>query len=488
MDSRDILRLLRVRWRTIVVAVLVGLALAAVYTLTQPKQYTSTSSGFVGILKQNESSSENQNLAVQGTMNDTLGKSRAKSYMDIAQTRGTANAVIKQLNLEETPDALLSKVTVEQPTDTVLLRVTVNADSPKEAQKLADAWVKAMADEVAKIEPSGPNAMGIRPLESANLPSSPSSPNPPRNLLLGGVLGLLVGFGVAAVQQQLDRRVRDKESIQKEFGAPVVATIPKSRNLARQGKDETIIPIVVGNNRTPDTTEAILKLRTNLQYTDVDNPPRVVVVTSPAQGDGKSTVSTNLAASLAAAGERVVLIDADLRRPVIAGGFGLPEGAGLTDVLAHRADVEDVLQEIPEVPGLFVLGAGSIPPNPSELLGSKSMARVIEGLRSRALVVIDAPPLLPVTDAAVLSTVSDGAFIVITEGRTMEPHLRHAVESVRGVGGKVLGVVMNRASRTSSGYGYRKGYGYGYGYGYTQDEAGSRRERRKKGRRSAKKN
>ncbi len=473
MELKDYLRVVRIYWRFLVVGLLLGVLVAGVISLLQKPVYGATSSGFVTA---DATTGANANTAIAPSMTDSLAKSRVASYVDLATSRATRQRVVDLLHLNKTADQLDGVATVTQPPETVLIRISVTSASPKEAQSLANAWVQALADQVKEVEGTSPGALHLRPLDTAALPKSPTSPRPKRNVLIGGLLGLLLGFGAAMIRNQLDRRLRDPEQIEKEFHVPVVASVPRSRSLARQGRAENIIPIVVGNNRTPDATEAILKLRTNLQYTDVDNPPRVVVVTSPAQGDGKSTISTNLAASLAAAGEQVVLIDADLRRPVIAAGVGLPEGAGLTDVLAHRVEIDDVLQPVTEVPGLSVLGAGSIPPNPSELLGSRSMARIIEELRaSGRMVIVDAPPLLPVTDAAVLSTISDGAFIVTSDGGTMDVHLKHAVESIQAVKGRVLGVVMNRASRSGAGY-----YGYGYGRAYTQSNDGKSRRLKQK--------
>ena len=172
------------------------------------------------------------------------------------------------------------------------------------------------------------------------------------------------------------------------------------------------------------TAEAFRKLRTNLAYMDVDHPPRIIVVTSPKQSDGKSTIAANLAAAIAIGGQPVTLIDGDLRRPTVADSLAIVDGAGLTDVLVGRVKAEQVMQDHPDVPGLRVMASGAIPPNPSELLGSHVMATLIADLSKDAMVVIDAPPLLPVTDAAVLTRAADGAIIVVTHGGTLDSELR----------------------------------------------------------------
>ena len=200
---------------------------------------------------------------------------------------------------------------------------------------------------------------------------------------------------------------------------------------------------------------------------DIDNPPRVIVVTSPLPGDGKSTVSANLAASLAESGESVILLDGDLRHPVVAESFGLVGGVGLTDLLTSKATLAEVSQHPTSSPGLTVVGAGAIPPNPSELLGSNVMRQLLQNLKKDHIVIIDAPPLLPVTDAAVLTANSDGALVVISAGKTLDNQLDGALAHLEQVNGHVLGVIFNKVTTSSVGtyYGY---YGY-YGTYYGQD-------------------
>ena len=193
---------------------------------------------------------------------------------------------------------------------------------------------------------------------------------------------------------------------------------------------------------------------------DVDHPPRVVVVTSPLPGDGKSTMSANLALAMAASGQQVVLIDGDLRRPMIAAIFGLVEGAGVTDILAGRAEVDDVAQTFGHLDTLRIVAAGRTPPNPSEVLGSERMKDLLRELSREAMVIVDAPPLLPVTDAAVLTHSADGAIVVVGAGRTTIDVLKKAMNNLERAGGRALGVVLNRVPRSGGGY---------YDYRYTGD-------------------
>ncbi|MSZ76993.1 MAG: polysaccharide biosynthesis tyrosine autokinase, partial [Actinobacteria bacterium] len=337
------------------------------------------------------------------------------------------------------------------------------ADSPRQAQELADAWVRGLAEQVASIEnPTGDvaNAVEVVPVESAELPSSPVSPNPPRNLAIGLALGLLLGIAYAVIRSRLDRRLRSSSDIDKQFGVPVVGRVPAIKQLETGGNSGAAVLSVSKSSGSAgwEPGEAFRKLRTSIAYMDVDNPPRVIVVTSPQPNDGKSTVSANLAAAIAISGQRVTLVDGDLRRPSVADGFGLIEGAGLTDVLIGRVTLDEVLQDSPDFEGLSVLAAGSIPPNPSELLGSRAMHGLIQELAKEGMVIIDAPPLLPVTDAAVITRECDGAIVVISHAKTLDNELTDALASLTSVQGRVLGVAINRVPRRESGSGYYTGY------------------------------
>jgi capsular exopolysaccharide synthesis family protein len=201
---------------------------------------------------------------------------------------------------------------------------------------------------------------------------------------------------------------------------------------------------------------------------NVDEPPRIIVITSPLPGEGKSTVTCSLAKALAASGHNVVAIDADLRKPSLIKTFGLVEGAGLTDVLVGRVALEDVLQQSGSTGRLHVLGPGALPPNPSELLGSRAMSNLITEMSHDATVLIDSPPLLPVTDASILAARTDGAIIVLRAGRTTSVHLKQAIQNLDRASGHALGLVLNRVPLRGAGRAY---YGYQYA-GYYGDEVG----------------
>lgn len=454
MELTDYLRVARTYWRGIVAFVLLGVAVAAGVSLVTPKVYQADASGFVSA-----GASSNPGEASVG---DSLAKSRATSYVDLAKSRATALDVIQALGLDQQPAGLIGRISVNQPLDTVLIKISARASTPREAQQLADAWVTALARQVESVEnPDGKSAQALRvvPVESAALPTAPVSPNTKRNIALGFVLGLMMGLGYAVLRSQLDRRVRTPEMIERDFGVTVAGAIPETPALVRN-KGGLVPLVVTGPRKANDpvhSAESFLKLRTNLQFMDIDNPPRVIVVTSPLPGDGKSTIAMNLAAALSMSDRRVVLIDGDLRRPVLADSFGLIEGLGLTDVLIGSVQFEEVAQQAGGLPNLLVLAAGRVPPNPSEMLGSKAMRRLLERLAEDYTVIVDAPPLLPVTDAAVLTASADGALVVVSAGQTLDTQLRDALTNLQAVQGHTLGVVLNRVSPRSTNAGYYSG-------------------------------
>jgi capsular exopolysaccharide synthesis family protein len=474
MELKDYLRILRAHWVGVLVLTVIGLGLATAYNLSQPKVYEATSTGYV--------SSGDSSDPATASIADTLAKSRVKSYVDIATSTRAAQDVINSLGLDESPAALVGQISVDQPTDTVVIKISARAATPVEAQQLADAWVKALAREVAKVDGAPqPGQPGLRvvPYTSAVLPSTPVLPRTNLNLALGLVLGLLLGFGYALLRHQFDRRIRSAEEVERTFGTPVIGLIPQSASMSRD-KGVALQLAVTGPTASGSAgvAEAFRKLRTNLAYMDVDSPPRIIVVTSPKQSDGKSTVAANLAAAIAVGGQAVTLIDGDLRRPTVARALGVVDDVGLTDVLVGRINVAEVLQAHPDVPGLQVLASGPNPPNPSELLGSQAMHALMSDLARESIVIVDAPPLLPVTDAAVLTRSADGALVVISHGGTLDSELTTSLNHISKVHGRTLGIIFNRMRRSAAG---------GYHYGdYTKYEYASETTPATTGKRAAK--
>jgi capsular exopolysaccharide synthesis family protein len=437
--------------------------------MLQPKVYSATASGYVSSTQQSgdagaDGVTNGDNQSAGSTLlKDELARAKIKSYTDIGSWRAVAETVIDDLGLDVKPEHLVSQVSVSSPIDTVIIHVAARASTPEAARDLAESWIRAMAQQIDELEGDGSPGSAAAPLvpgDSARLPTSPSSPNKRLALAIGLLAGLALGIGYALVRQMLDRRVRDPKRVLKETGVSVVGSIP----YANEAEDQRKLFTFEGDSQSVTSTavpEAMRELRTNLQFMDVDNPPRVIVVTSPLPGDGKSTTAANLAVSLAAAGQSTILIDADLRRPMVHEIFGLPSGAGLSDVIAGRVELEEVAHFPDPSKRLAVVSAGFIPPNPAELLGSQRMKDLVARLRESVTVVIDSPPVIPVADAAVLAQASDGVLLVLSAGRTTFDMVEKASENISRVNGHIIGAVLNKVPRRGSSY-----YGYQYKAGY----------------------
>lgn len=469
MELRDYLRIARAHWIGLLLSIVLGVLVALGWTALQPRVYTADASGFVVAVS-------DQSDAGSSFVNNNLAMSRVKSYVQLGGLRTVAEHAIEELGLAETPEELVRRVTVSNPIDTVIIQVRATGPTPEAARDLATAWVGGLQAEIERLEtPDGGGRAGMRldPAESARLPQSPSSPNVERTVVLGALIGALIGIGYAVLRYTLDRRVRNPEAVEKETGLTVVGAIPDEKTFSETNR---LIPFTGSRSAAGEKhglhaiAEAMRELRTNIQFMDVDNPPKSIVITSSLPGEGKSTTASNLAVALAASGRNVILIDGDLRRPTIAKVFGIHGDAGISDVLAGRAEIADVAQPLGRNRNLLVVPAGKIPPNPSEILGSRRMRELVQQLTEEAFVIIDAPPLIPVTDASVLTHNTDGALIVTAVGKTTIEALMKAQANLERAGGRALGVILNRVPRKGAGSAY---YGYQYtGEYYADEEAG----------------
>lgn len=463
MELSQYLQAMRAHWRLILSMTLIGVAAAGAATLLIPPTYASTSKLFVSTSGA-ETNSAQANIVAQD---------RVPSYAELLGTPQFAQGVIEELSLTGlSPSDLAQNVEAVVAPNSVILEITVTDESPQRAQLIANTMAARFVGLVAFLETPAPvttvDANGVTQTttqvapvkvtvaQTGGLASEPLFPDPSLNLPLGALVGVLVGLLLALVRYLMDNTVKSTKQVEELTGATAIGGVLFDPDMA-------VRPLVTQHKAHSVTSEAYRQIRTNLQYVSVDKPPRVIVVSSSVSGEGKTTTAINLALVLAQSGQRVALVEADLRRPRIMRYLQLVGGAGLTNVLAGMADLSDLLQ--PWGDGkLSVLGAGPNPPNPSELLGSEQMRHLLEDLReSHDYVIIDAPPLLPVTDAAVLAVLADGIVLLTRWGATKREQLRAAASMARVIDVRVLGTVLNMIPAT------RAGYGYGYGYSYEPD-------------------
>jgi capsular exopolysaccharide synthesis family protein len=289
----------------------------------------------------------------------------------------------------------------------------------------------------------------------ANPSDTPVTPRTKRNTALALVVGLLLGVATVFGRERYNNKIRDEDEVASVTNSPVLAAVPSDDLLKKQGL------IDFGSGATL-AAEAYRKLRTNLSFTSVDYPSRRIVVTSALAAEGKTTTAMNLAAALAETGKRVVLVDADLRRPQVNHRTGKMGDVGLTNYLKGDGQLTDLLQQS-EVRGLQILASGPQPPNPAELLGSKKAGQGIENLSAMFdYVIIDSPPLLPVTDAAVLAQWADGVLLVARANQSRLPDIAAAIEQLDAVQAKLIGVVLTDMPT--------RGGAYKYGYYYSSSD------------------
>ncbi len=431
MELKDYIRIIRKRWRIIMAAMLVVLAGAAAATALSPRIYEAQTRLFVST-----SGGVDTGALLQGS---NFTQQRVKSYADVITTPKVLDPVIASLGLNTTAAKLGEQITATVPLDTVLIEVAVASPDPAVAAAVADAVGKQFTSTVADLESvssgkSSPVKVSI--VSSPTVPTVPISPKPVRNLALGVVLGLLLGLGLALLRDLLDTTIKGEKDCAEVSEATVIGGIAFDPEAPKR-------PLIVQANPHSPRAEAFRTLRTNLQFVDAANHPRSIVFTSSIPGEGKTTTTANLAITMAAGGARVCIVEGDLRRPRLLEYMGMDGALGLTNVLIGRADLTEVIQQFGDT-SVFVVGAGSVPPNPSELLGSAAMAKTLRELESRFdLVIIDAPPLLPVTDAAILSTITGGTVIVVGAGMVNRDHLAKSLQSLEAVQGRLLGLVLN---------------------------------------------
>ncbi|WP_241384817.1 polysaccharide biosynthesis tyrosine autokinase [Rhodococcus sp. CH91] len=455
MEVHDYLRILQARWRIVAVTTVVAVLAALGASLLTTPQYEAKTRLFVST-----SSGASVQEIYQGNL---FSQQRVTSYTELLAGTTLAQRTLDKLGITDiSPVELAGKVTASSTPDTVLIDTAVTDESPERARDLANALSDefvVMARELETPEDGGPPTARVVVEQYAATPSSPVTPQTTRNVALGLAVGVLLGIALAVLRDRLDNTVKDRAVVEEIAGTGVVGVIP----LEKARHEE---PAIVFADANSGDAEAYREMRTNLQFLEVDNPPRAIVITSSLPSEGKTTTAVNTALVLAEAGHSVVLVEADLRRPRVSKYLGSLGEAGLSTVLANQASLEDVLQPT-RFDGLWVLAAGGLPPNPSELLGSAHAREVIEDLRSRFdYVIIDAPPLLPVTDAAILTNIADGALLIARYGKTTREQFTRAVGNLRAVNANVLGTIL--AMTPTKG----RGTAYEYRYYYSSDGEG----------------
>jgi receptor protein-tyrosine kinase len=476
---------------------LLGLAVSLALSFTQPKQYSasaqvlvqaSSQTGALGVTQQPVTTTDVQTMLqlvtsapVTAAVQRELGRAPSVTAAEVAQTNVIAITAVASSPAEAAKVAnVYSNAFVADQRNVALNSLTSTEDQLRGQIKTITKQLKALrgtsgtaSEQTALVNQqavlseqltqmqvnSNSETNGLVLVTPATPPRSPSSPKPTEDGLLGVVAGLVLGLAAAFLRESLDDAVASKEAAEEFGGATVLAAVPMVNSWKKRDR-----PLVVSLARPMSpASEAYRSLRTSLQFARQERDLRTILVTSPAAAEGKTSTLSNLGAMFAQAGQRVVLVSCDLRKPRLGQFFGLDERLGLTTAILGEQPVEELIQAVPGDDNLWMLGSGQMPPNPAELLNGKRIQEVFGKLRKLFdLVLIDSPPVLPVTDAVILAKDADATLLVVAAGQTSQGDLQRSAEKLAQVNARVVGLVLNETSRQTSGYGYRYGYGGTY--------------------------
>lgn len=519
MELRHQIGILRAWFWLLIASVLLAAGAAYLVSSSLPKVYEGKVTLIVGSSPNSPNPDLNQLLASQRL---------SQTYALIATTEPLLNEVIAKNGLSISANEFKKRIVAEAPRDSTAVFLTVQDADPEraatlanslaaemiaaspaiagrnsQAQKVIDDSLGAIQAQIEKAQSdierltglpsrsfadeqqlqtlqaqmvslrqsyatmlgfssnSGANFLSV--LESASPPEEPASPRVLLNTIIAALVGLLLALGLAFLFDYLDDTVKSTDDVQAVAGLPTLGTITKMRTAKGQSEIYRLATLLYP--RSP-VSEAYRGLRTNVEFAAVDAPAHVLLVTSAIPGEGKTTTAANLAVVFAQAGRRTLLLDGDFRKPGIHRIFDLSNARGLSDLLRSDATSLDDVAQSTEQENLRVIATGPLPPNPAELLASQRMRTVLGRLAGAAdLVIIDSPPLQAVTDAAILSSITDGTLFVVDAGRTRRGAVRNGREALAKAEARVLGVALNRMSEKSSGGYYYYDYSEPYGAG-----------------------
>lgn len=453
MELSDYVRVLRRHWIMVAASALLGLMIAAVLSISVSATYTAKTQLFVAI--------QSSGSVTELQQGNTFSQARVQSYVKTTTTPVVLQPAIDSLGLALTPAQLAPQIQASADLNTVLINITASDTSPVQAAAIAQAVANSLIEAVDSLEsPSqgGESPVKLSVITPATAPDLPAAPNVKANLLLGFVVGLALGIGIAVLRGKFDNKIRGEAELRRVTDAAILGGIAFDSDAAKK-------PLLTQVPAQSPRAESFRQIRTNLQFAHVGHASKAILVTSSLPGEGKSTTAINIAIALAQSGQRVALVDADLRRPMAAEYLGLERNVGLTTVLIGRANLADVVQPWGR-DDLHVLTSGEIPPNPSELLGSDDMIQIMQKLEATFdAVVIDAPPLLPVTDAAILAQRVGGVVLVVGSQSVKTTELERSLSALEMVEADVLGVVLNKLpAKGPDAYAY---YSYDASTGYS---------------------
>jgi len=435
----------------LVMAVIVA-CIAFIYDFAIKTPLYTTYTTLVLVKNENNTTTSETTSETTITSNDVmLNQKLVATYRRIIKSKLVLEQVIKKLDLVYSIEELQKNVGVEAYEDTEILRISVTDESAETAARIANTIADIFLNEIIKIY----NMNNVTVLDAAEIPLTVSNNTTKRDIVLVVAITIVGLNGVVFVLFYFDDRIKNKENLENDIKMPVIAKIFNDKNG---------IDLVVSKKPKALTSESIRTLRTNLQFSSVDNELKTILVTSTLPAEGKSFVCANLATSFAQAGKKVLLVDCDLRKGRQHEIFKVQNKLGLSNILINSIeDYKDYINDT-NIANLYVISRGPCPPNPSELLGSKKNSLLIEILKRKFdIIIFDGAPINGLSDSLILSKYVDKVLLVCAANHTPKSDFENARKTLENVNAPIAGCVLNRIDVKNRGYGYNNYYYYYYG-------------------------
>ena len=439
----------------VIIVVIAAITMMVCYdTMFKTPMYSTSTTVLLVKDEKSETSSINQN-------DITINQKLVSTYSQIIKSRLVLEQVIDNLRLDYSYNDLAKEVSVHNVEDTEILRITVTDESAGKAALIANEISSIFEKEVMQIY----NMNNVSVIDVAIVPTNPSNMHLVKDIVIAFAVGLVLSSGIVFVIFYFDDIVRDTDTLEKELDLPVLAKVFKS-------KEDT--ELVVDERPNSPTSEAIRNLRTNLQFSSIDEELKTILITSSVPSDGKSFVSANLAVSFAQSGKKVLLIDCDLRKGRQHTLFNVDGHKGLSNLLIGDIGTYSDYVFNTNIKNLSIMPRGTLPPNPSELLNSKKNEKLVGILKNKYdIIILDGAPITGLSDSLILSALVDKVIMVSSINHTPKTELVNAMKALENVGAKVAGSVANQVSSKRGTYG-------GYYYYYGKEDGSSKKHSKKK--------
>lgn len=447
VDIKDLFFILRKRLEMIILLILISILITGIFSflILKPKYEASTT-----LMAGKPSGNQFQG----GREYDDLmiNEKLVHTYATLIRSKDVSENVITNLGLGISFKKFSKKINVDLVENTEIIKIMVIDKNPNTAAEIANETADVFIDSVREFM----DIESIQIIDRAEIPDKPIRPRPILNMAIGGVLGIMIGVFTTFILEYLDQSIKTPEDVEKYLKLSNLGAIPKV-----DSKEINLISLV--DPKSP-ITEAFRTLRTNIQFSNIDKDLQTLVITSSTRSEGKSTIATNIAGTIAQDNKRVLLIDCDLRKPRIHRIARVINTEGLTNILAGENTMDEVSFMYQRLENLHMLTTGPIPPNPSELLGSKKMKGFIEEIKKEYdIIILDCPPVGIVTDAAILSNIVDGVILVAAVAETNIDDVVRTKELLDKANANIIGTVLNKVpigGRSQYKYGYYQNYGY----------------------------